>query len=152
MAARWGGRPKRFGTGDSAPELSLDGGGISIFAIMSENEGYPEVDELTGIGSGLKDRLNENGYYTIFDVANAKDYELEEVKGVGVDKAGKLIEESKTILDDSYFTKREWNPVTGEYEDVEQDIFNCEYCDKPFNQKSVWNSHQQVCSENPSNG
>ena len=149
----WGGA----GTDQTSRPLHTARGLLAVTALvscenMSDDETYPGVTELTGISDGMKQRMNDEGFFTIFDVAGAQDYELEQVKGIGAEKANGLINESKDILDEDHFVNRQWNPITGEYEDVEQDIFNCEYCGRPYPQRSIWRGHMETCSENPKNG
>lgn len=112
---------------------------------------YPDVDELTNIGDSMKERLHEAGYNNVFDVANASPIDLLSIKRIGGDKADNLVDEAQMIIDNEFFTQMEWNPNKEKFEEVEPDIYSCEYCGKPFNQKPNWTVHQNSCSKNPSN-
>lgn len=117
---------------------------------MSDTE-YPEVTEIEGIGSGIGDRMNKNGYYTIMEIAVEDPVRLSRVKGVGEFKAESLIEQAWYIVYEEYLTEEQYNVFESEYETVEKESITCFYCNSPFNSLSVWKDHQRKCEENPSN-
>jgi N utilization substance protein A len=93
--------------------------------------GYDSLVALPGVGIGLADALYESGFYSAEEISQATIEELTQIRGIGEDKAEKLLEAARNAVaqaekvadDETYaetYAETEANNDRGEEENVSQ--------------------------------
>ena len=88
--------------------------------------GYDSLVALPGVGISLADALYESGFYSAEEIANADSDDLTQIRGIGEEKAVKLLEAAKaaaaensaeTVADETAAQAAENGPVDTDVED-----------------------------------
>jgi len=73
--------------------------------------GYDSLVALPGVGISMADALYEKGFYSAEELANASSDDLVQIRGIGEDKASKLVESAIDYLENQSDEDKEPPPV-----------------------------------------